>query len=109
MSAIVLPFTPPEPPAPGAAARCFQPRRKPTRCFPIAAMVRQWEVLRLLESKAYTVHELARAVHASRLLIARDLRVIERAGFPLYDDVDEDGARRWRLASKGVTPARRVA
>ena len=44
----VLPFCPPEPPAPAGAARGFQPRRKPTRCYPVAAMVRQWELLRQL-------------------------------------------------------------
>lgn len=109
MSAIVLPFTPPEPPAPGAAARQFVPRRKPTRCYPVAAMVRQWQVLQLLSARGRTVHELTRAMHVSWRLIVQDLRVLERAGFPLYDDVDDDGARRWRLASNGVTPARRAA
>jgi predicted DNA-binding transcriptional regulator YafY len=72
-------------------------------------MVRQWQVLRMLESKACTVHELVRSAHASRLLIIRDLQILERAGFPLYDAVDVDGTRRWRLASKNVTPFRRTA
>ncbi len=90
-------------------ARAFRPRRKPTRCFSVVTMVRQWEVLRLLQSKACTTHELARTLHVSHVLIRRDLQVLERAGFPLFDQIDGDGARRWRLALKGVTPARRVA
>jgi hypothetical protein len=99
----VLPFTPPEPPRPEAPARIY-PRygRKPTRAYPIAAMVRQWQVLKLIEGRGRTVHELTQALHVSRLLIARDLKVIERAGFPLYDEVDGAGAHRWRLATKSA-------
>ena len=57
-------------------------------------------VLRQLEAKAYTVPELVRAVQQQLLPIIRDLWVLERAGLPLYDDVDDEGTRRWRLASR---------
>jgi predicted DNA-binding transcriptional regulator YafY len=75
-------------------------------------VVRQWEILRLLEDRGRALDELAGAVGdrgVTTRTIRRDLAALEAAGFPIFDDVDDDGARRWQLLSKGCTPMRRAA
>lgn len=82
---------------------------KPTRRN--RQIVRTWEILQLLNGQPRTLDELAGSVASgvTTRTIRRDFEALEAAGFPLYDDVDDDGKRRWRLLSKGVTPARRAA
>lgn len=75
-------------------------------------VIRQWELLQQLEERPRTLNELAAAVGVegtTTRTIRRDLEALEGAGFAIYDDVDDEGVRRWQLLTKGVTPARRAA
>ena len=75
-------------------------------------VVRQWEVLSLLEGRPRSLGEMAAAVGDAGVTtrtIRRDLEALEAAQFPVYNETDDDGIIRWRLLSKGVTPARRAA
>ena len=74
--------------------------------FQSTSLVRQWQILRLLEGRGYSVLELMQAVHVPRGLIRHDLLVIEQAGFPIYDNRDDDGVIRWRVLRTGVRPQR---
>jgi predicted DNA-binding transcriptional regulator YafY len=69
-----------------------------------AEMIRQWEILRTLESSRLgkTIQEIAddRGVHTRT--IRRDLAALEQAGFPL-ESTEGVGAHRWKL-SRPVTP-----
>jgi predicted DNA-binding transcriptional regulator YafY len=72
-------------------------------------IIRQWQVLRLLEEGPRSLLELAGAVGDSGVVtrtIRRDLEALEAAMFPIYNGKDEDGITRWRLLSKNVTPRR---
>jgi len=61
-------------------------------------MVRQWKILLTLESaqQGSTLRELADEHDVDLRTIQRDLRDIEAAGFPLYDETDGN-IKRWRL------------
>ncbi|HZT75505.1 MAG TPA: HTH domain-containing protein [Vicinamibacterales bacterium] len=75
-------------------------------------VVRQWEVLQQLEAGPKSLDQLAGAVGdggVTTRTIRRDLEALQAAGFPLYNDRDEDNVVRWRLARRGVTPARKAA
>lgn len=75
-------------------------------------IIRQWEIMMMLEQRAQTLDELTSSVGDAGVTtrtIRRDLAALEAAGFTIYDDVDDDGVRRWDLLTKGVTPARRAA
>jgi predicted DNA-binding transcriptional regulator YafY len=75
-------------------------------------VIRQWEILNALEEGPRTIVELAGSVGdggVTTRTIRRDIEVLEAARFPLYKQKDGNGVVRWRLLTKGVTPARRAA
>ena len=76
-------------------------------------VVRQWEILKMLEERPATLGEIAGAVGDPKVCeraIRRDLDALQAAQFPLYSERhDEDGRVRWHLMAKGVTPVRRAA
>lgn len=75
-------------------------------------VVRQWEILELLGERSRSIGELAAKVGdggVTTRTVRRDLEALETARFPLFSDKDDDGVVRWRLLSKGMTPARRAA
>ena len=62
-------------------------------------VIRQWKVLHALESSRHgaTINALADELDVTTRTIRRDLAALQEAGFPLYDDRDDDGRARWRL------------
>jgi predicted DNA-binding transcriptional regulator YafY len=62
-------------------------------------VIRQWKVLHALESSRHgaAIDALADDLEVTTRTIRRDLAALQEAGFPLYDDRDEDGHTRWRL------------
>src|SRR6266545_5061704 len=62
-------------------------------------VIRQWKVLHALESSRHgaTIDALAGDLDVTTRTIRRDLAALQEAGFPLYDERDEDGRVRWRL------------
>lgn len=62
-------------------------------------VIRQWKVLHALESTRHgvTIAALADEVQVTTRTIRRDLAALQEAGFPLYDERDDDGHVRWRL------------
>lgn len=72
-------------------------------------IIRQWEILKTLEVRPSTLAELVASVGDRKVTdrtIRRDLQALETAGFPLFDETNEDGAKLWRLARKGIVPRR---
>ena len=62
-------------------------------------VIRQWKVLHALESSRHgtTIPALADELDVTTRTIRRDLAALQEAGFPLFDERDEDGRVRWRL------------
>ncbi|MBI4264868.1 MAG: transcriptional regulator [Acidobacteria bacterium] len=62
-------------------------------------VIRQWRVLHALEASRHgvTINALADELGVTTRTIRRDLAALQEAGFPLYDERDEDGRARWRL------------
>ncbi len=62
-------------------------------------VIRQWKVLHALESSRHgaSITALADDLDVTTRTIRRDLAALQEAGFPLYDEHDEDGRARWRL------------
>lgn len=61
-------------------------------------MVRQWTILRLIESSAdVTVKRLVQETGVKERTIRRDLAALQEAGFPLYPHETESGPYHWRL------------
>jgi predicted DNA-binding transcriptional regulator YafY len=62
-------------------------------------VIRQWKVLHALESSRHgvSIDALADDLDVTTRTIRRDLAALQEAGFPLYDDRDEEGRVRWRL------------
>ena len=62
-------------------------------------VIRQWKVLHALESSRHgaTIDGLSNELDVTTRTIRRDLAALQEAGFPLYDERDEDGRARWRL------------
>jgi predicted DNA-binding transcriptional regulator YafY len=62
-------------------------------------VIRQWKVLHALESSRHgaTIDALADDLEVTTRTIRRDLAALQEAGFPLYDERDEDGHAHWRL------------
>ena len=62
-------------------------------------VIRQWKVLHALESSRHgaTIDALADDLAVTTRTIRRDLAALQEAGFPLYDERDDDGRARWRL------------
>jgi predicted DNA-binding transcriptional regulator YafY len=64
-----------------------------------AEVIRQWQVLREIETRrtGVTIHELARITNVSTRTIRRDLQALQEAGFAVYDEGEENETKRWRL------------
>lgn len=62
-------------------------------------VIRQWKVLHALESSRHgtTIPALAHELDVTTRTIRRDLAALQEAGFPLFDERDEDGRVNWRL------------
>jgi predicted DNA-binding transcriptional regulator YafY len=62
-------------------------------------VIRQWKVLHALESSRHgvTIDALADELDVTTRTIRRDLAALQEAGFPLYDERDDDGRAHWRL------------
>ena len=62
-------------------------------------VIRQWRLLQALESSRLgaTIDALADELEVTTRTIRRDLAALQEAGFPLYDDRDENARVRWRL------------
>jgi predicted DNA-binding transcriptional regulator YafY len=67
-------------------------------------VIRQWKVLHALESSRHgvAIDPLADELGVTTRTIRRDLAALQEAGFPLFDERDEDGRVRWRLESHGL-------
>ena len=66
-------------------------------------VIRQWKVLHALESSRHgaTIPALATELGVTTRTIRRDLAALQEAGFPLFDDRDEEsGGVRWRLGGQ---------
>jgi len=64
-----------------------------------AEVIRQWQVLREIESRrtGVTIHELADLVRVSTRTIRRDLQALQEAGFAVYDEGADNETKRWRI------------
>jgi predicted DNA-binding transcriptional regulator YafY len=64
-----------------------------------AEVIRQWQILREVESRrtGVTIHELARLVRVSTRTIRRDLQALQEAGFAIFDEGEANETKRWRL------------
>jgi predicted DNA-binding transcriptional regulator YafY len=62
-------------------------------------VIRQWKVLHALEASRHGVgiDALAGSLDVTTRTIRRDLAALQEAGFPLYDERDDEGRVRWRL------------
>jgi proteasome accessory factor B len=62
-------------------------------------VIRQWKVLHALESSRHgaTIDALSDDLDVTTRTIRRDLAALQEAGFPLYDEKDDEGRARWRL------------
>ena len=62
-------------------------------------VIRQWKLLHALEASRHgaTIQALAEELEVTTRTIRRDLAALQEAGFPLFDEHDEDGRARWRL------------
>jgi predicted DNA-binding transcriptional regulator YafY len=67
-----------------------------------AQLARQWRLLQLLDRpQGVTVEDAAEALDCAVRTIWRDLRVLEHAGFPIYDERAPDGRRGlWRVEDR---------
>lgn len=64
-----------------------------------AEVIRQWQILRAVESArtGVTIHDLARATGVTTRTIRRDLTALQEAGFALFDEGGENETKRWKL------------
>ena len=62
-------------------------------------VIRQWKVLHALEASRHgvTIGALADELAVTTRTIRRDLAALQEAGFPLFDEHDEEGRVSWRL------------
>jgi proteasome accessory factor B len=62
-------------------------------------VIRQWKVLHALESSRHgtTIPALAGDLRVTTRTIRRDLAALQEAGFPIFDERDDEGHVRWRL------------
>lgn len=69
-------------------------------------LVRQWILLRTLASRrlGVTVKELAEELNVSEKTIRRDFGVFQQVGFPLQDESEEFGRKRWKIEVVRDTP-----
>ena len=61
-------------------------------------VIRQWKVLHALETARHgvAIDALAGDLGVTTRTIRRDLAALQEAGFPLYDERDDEGRVRWR-------------
>jgi predicted DNA-binding transcriptional regulator YafY len=65
-----------------------------------AEVIRQWSILRDLESsRRVTIDDLAQRTGVTTRTIRRDLEALQSAGFPLFDEV-HDGKKYWTLEQR---------
>ena len=64
-----------------------------------AEVIRQWQILRQIESAraGVTIHELAEQADVTTRTIRRDLQALQEAGFAIYDEGEEHDTKRWKL------------
>ena len=64
-----------------------------------AEVIRQWQLLRQIESSrtGVTIHELAKEAGVTTRTIRRDLQALQEAGFALFDEGEEHDTKRWKL------------
>jgi predicted DNA-binding transcriptional regulator YafY len=64
-----------------------------------AEVIRQWQILREIESRrtGVTIHDLAKQVRVSTRTIRRDLQALQEAGFAVFDEGEENETKRWKL------------
>ena len=64
-----------------------------------AEVIRQWQILREVESAraAVTIRELAEHAGVTTRTIRRDLQALQEAGFAIYDEGEEHDTKRWKL------------
>lgn len=64
-----------------------------------AEVIRQWQILRQVESAraGVTIHELADHSGVTTRTIRRDLQALQEAGFAIYDEGEEHDTKRWKL------------
>jgi proteasome accessory factor B len=62
-------------------------------------VIRQWKILHALESSRHgvAIDSLAGELEVTTRTIRRDLAALQEAGFPLFDQRDDEGRVRWRL------------
>ncbi len=67
-------------------------------------VIRQWKVLHALASSRHgaTIDALAEDLQVTTRTIRRDLAALQEAGFPLFDERDEDGRAHWRLEGQAL-------
>jgi predicted DNA-binding transcriptional regulator YafY len=64
-----------------------------------AEVIRQWQILREVEScrTGVTIHDLAKLAKVSTRTIRRDLQALQESGFAIYDEGEENETKRWKL------------
>jgi predicted DNA-binding transcriptional regulator YafY len=64
-----------------------------------AEVIRQWQILRQIETSrtGVTIHELAEDAGVTTRTIRRDLQALQEAGFAVYDEGEEHDTKRWKL------------
>ena len=67
-----------------------------------AEVIRQWQILREIESRrtGVTIHQLAKSTGVSTRTIRRDLQALQEAGFSVFDEGEENETKRWRLEAQ---------
>ena len=67
-------------------------------------VIRQWKVLHALEAsrQGVTIQALSDELGVTTRTIRRDLEALQEAGFPLYDEQDDEGHLRWRLDGQAL-------
>ena len=67
-------------------------------------VIRQWKVLHALESSRHgaAIDALAKELDVTTRTIRRDLAALQEAGFPIYDERDDEGRVRWRLDGQAL-------
>lgn len=64
-----------------------------------AEVIRQWQILRAIESSrtGVTIHDLAGLADVTTRTIRRDLQALQEAGFAVFDEGEENETKRWKL------------
>jgi proteasome accessory factor B len=67
-------------------------------------VIRQWKVLHALEASRHgaAIDGLAQQLEVTTRTIRRDLAALQEAGFPLFDERDDDGHVRWHLEGQAL-------